>query len=101
MAKTKLPESFRSYFWDVKFDGMTLEDAPTMVLKRLLDRGNTKDIKWMLKHFSLEDIKKLLLFTRDLSPKTGKLWADVLGMDYRSVPCLNKPYTPIQWGQFS
>ena len=98
MQKTELPKHFKDYFWDVKFDGMILEDAPMMVLKRVLDRGKAKDIKWLLKHYSFEDIKKLLLFTRDLSPKTGKLWADVLRLDYKNIPCLNKPYTPIQWG---
>lgn len=101
MNKTKLPESFRQYFWDVDFDGMTLEDAPMMVLKRLLDRGGVEEIGWVKKHYKLNDIKKLLLFTKDLSPKTGKFWADVLGVKYKNVPCLNKPYTPIQWGQFS
>jgi hypothetical protein len=101
MAKTKLPENFRQFFWDVNFDDLYLEDAPTLVLKRVLDRGYTNDIKWILKRFTLDDIKKLLLATRDLDPKTGKFWADVLSLDYSRVPCLQKPYSPIHWGLYS
>jgi hypothetical protein len=101
MAKTKLPAHFKQFFWDVKFDDFYLEDAPTMVLKRMLDRGKTDDIRWILKHFTLEDIKELLLFTRDLDPKTGKFWADILELDHTRVPCLQKPYDPIHWGLYS
>lgn len=99
--KTKLPESFREYFWDVDFDSLTLKEAPIMILKRVLDRGNTSDIFWLKEHYSMDDIKKLLLFTRDLSPKTGTFWADILKLPYSQVVCLQKPYSPIQWGLYS
>jgi len=101
MSGAKLPESFRGYFWDVDFHSLTLENAPTFILKRLLDRGDTDAIVWMGQHYTRADIKKLLLFTRDLSQKTASFWADVVELDHKKVPCLLRPYSPIQFGLYS
>ena len=101
MQKTKLPEAFRSYFWDVDFDSLTVEGAPILILKRILDRGDTQSILWMKKHYTLDQIKKLLLFTRDLDAKTANFWANILHLDHKKVPCLQKPYSPIHFGLYS
>lgn len=101
MQKTKLPEDFRPYFWDVDFDNLYLEEAPTLILKRLLNRGNTGAIFWMKKHYSNDQIKNLLSVSRDLDQKTGTFWASVLGMDNSEVRCLQKPYSPTHWGLYS
>ncbi len=94
----KLPKFLQEYFWDVEFDRLTLEKSRNFILKRVLDRGDVKAIKWLLKHYENEDIKKLLLSTRDLSPKTANFWADHFGLDHKKVPCLQKPYSRIQFG---
>ena len=98
MKKTKLPESFRSYFWDVDFDTLTLEEAPMLILKRIIDRGDTKAVHWMMKRYSHDDIRKLIGKTRDLSQKSANFWADILGISKNNVLCLQKPYSPIQFG---
>ncbi len=98
MKQTELPKSFRSYFWDVDFDSLTLENAPTLILKRIIDRGDTTAIRWMRKHFTNDQIKNLLLSTRDLSQKSATFWADLLNLDHKKVKCLLKPYSPIQFG---
>jgi len=98
MKQKRLPESFRGYFWDVDFDTLTLENAPTLILKRIIDRGDTSAIRWMRRHYTDEQIKNLLLFTRDLSQKSATFWADLLHIDHKKVRCLLKPYSPIQFG---
>lgn len=98
MNQKKLPESFRGYFWDVDFDSLTLENTPILILKRIIDRGDTNAIRWMRRYYSKEQIKKLLLLTRDLSQKSANFWADLLGIDHKKVRCLQKPYSPIQFG---
>lgn len=96
--KIKLPQSFRSYFWDVKFEELTIQTDAFFVIKRVLDRGNLSDIRWLVKTYGKEEIKKVILKTRDLSRPTGNLWADILGIDKKQVPCLQKPYSPIHFG---
>ncbi len=98
MGKSKLPNSFKKYFWDVDFEKINFEESKTFVLKRILDRGDDKAIIWLSKHYTKADIKKLLLTTRDLSPKTANFWADYLNIDPQNVPCLQKPYSRIQFG---
>ena len=98
MKKEKLPKSFKSYFWDVDFDSLTLENAPLLILKRVIDRGDTNAIRWMKRHYTDKKIIELLFTTRDLSQKSANFWADILGVDRKKVRCLQKPYSPIQWG---
>lgn len=93
-----IPARFKSFFWDINFKTLSLKNAPVFILKRVLDRGQTKDILWLKNHYKNKDIKNLLLSTRDLSQKTATFWADVVGLNYSQVKCLQKPYSPIQWG---
>ncbi len=97
-VKSKLPKSFKQYFWDVDFEKLKLEESRAFILKRLLDRGNDQAIRWVFKNYQKEEIKALLLTSRDLSSKTGNFWADLLGIDKRKVACLQKPYSRIPFG---
>ena len=98
MEQEKLPESFRGYFWDVDFDSLTLHKAPLFILKRVLDHGDTKAIRWILHHYQTEDIKNLLVKTRDMSRKTATFWANFFGIKYKNIPCLQMPYSRTPFG---
>lgn len=93
-----LPNFLKQYFWDVDFNKLEFWTSKTFILKRILDRGDDKALKWLLQHYTKEDIKQLLLTTRDLSAKTANFWADLLEVDHKKVPCLQKPYSRIQFG---
>lgn len=98
MMVTKLPAFLKQYFWDVDFEKIDPEKSKMFILKRCLDRGSDKAIKWLLQHYTKDDIRHLLLTSRDLSAKTANFWADLLGLDKRKVVCLQKPYSRIQFG---
>ncbi len=93
-----LPQSFKEYFWDVDFDKLDLKKSRTFILKRLLDRGDTKALNFLRKYYQREEIKDLLFSTKDISQKTATFWADYLNIDHKKVVCLQKPYSPIQFG---
>lgn len=94
----KLPPFLKQYFWDVDFEKLEFGTSKTFILKRVLDRGNDKALKWLLKHYTKDDIRQLLLTTRDISAKTANFWADLLNINHKKVPCLQKPYSRIQFG---
>ena len=94
----KLPQSFKKYFWDVDFEEVDAEKNAFLVIKRVLDRGNTPDIKWLLERYGSQEIKKVVMTTRDLSRPTGNFWSIVLGLPPDKVLCLQKPYSPIHFG---
>lgn len=95
---TKAPLFLKKYFWDIDFKKLNPDKSKTFVLKRLLDRGDDKALKWLFKYCTKKDIKQLLLTTRDLSPKTANFWANFLNIDTKKMPCLQKPYSRIQFG---
>jgi len=96
--KTQVPEFLRPYFWDVEFNLLDFKKSKTFILKRVLDRGNTKALAWIRQNYTNDEIKKLLLTARDISPKTANFWALFLGIEKKKVICLQKPYSRIQFG---
>lgn len=96
--KIQLPKFLRPYFWEVQFETIDLTKNPEYVLNRVIDRGDTKAIRWVLSIFDQNDIAELIKTSRDLSAKTANFWADILGIDKTQVPCLQKPYSRIPFG---
>ena len=94
----KLPAFLKQYFWDVDFNSLDIETSKTFILKRVLDRGNDQALVWLMENYTKVDIKDLLLTTHDLSTKTANFWADYFKLDHKKVPCLQKPYSRIQFG---
>ncbi|MDE2024930.1 MAG: hypothetical protein KGJ07_00375 [Patescibacteria group bacterium] len=96
--KTQIPEFLRSYFWDVAFDELEMKTQSHLIIKRVLDRGNLRDIRWLLKMYGKDEIGKVVLETRDLSRPTGNFWGDILNLPKNQIACLQKPYSPIHFG---
>ena len=80
------------------FNSVNFDKSKTFILKRLLDRGDTQDLIWIKKNFTRKEIEELLLTTRDISQKTANFWVNYLKLDSKKVPCLQKPYSRIQFG---
>ena len=96
--KIQVPDFLRSYFWDVAFNELEVKTHTFLIIKRILDRGNLSDVRWLLKTYGKDTIKKVVTGTKDLARPTGNFWADLLGIDKRQVPCLQKPHSPIHFG---
>jgi hypothetical protein len=97
----KLPGFLKPYFWDVDFEKLDLDKSRRFILNRVIDRGNTPSLRWALSIYSKDEIRELILTSRDLSRKTANFWADMLAVDKSQVPCLQKPYSPTPFGQSS
>ena len=98
MKSDRLPEFLRPYFWDVKFEELEASEHGFLIIKRVLDRGITVAVKWVIGTYGLDKIKEVLISSKDIDEKTGNFWAGLLGLDSAAVPCLNKPYSPIHFG---
>lgn len=98
MNKAKLPVFFKPYFWDVDFSTLDPSEKPSFIIKRTLDRGNSKALKWLFNYYPKEKIKDAVISGRDLSPKTANFWADVFKLDRKKILCLQKPYSRTQFG---
>ena len=94
----KIPRDLKSLFWDIDFTILDASKSPQFIIKRVLDRGNTNNVNWLLKEFKKEDIIKTVSISRDLSQKTANFWADIYGLDKTKILCLQKPYSPTPFG---
>lgn len=92
MEATKLPKSFKKYFWDTDFNKINPQKNSSYVIVRLLERGDGQVIQWLFKNYSKDLIKEVVLTRRGLSPKTAVFWALLLSLDKRKVVCLQTPY---------
>ena len=94
----KIPSYFKSYFWDVNYSKLDPIKDSAFIIKRSIDRGNTDSIKWILSNYKKEDIKNVILKSRDISVKTANFWCDFLDLNQKDILCLQKPYSPTQFG---
>lgn len=94
----KLPTQANDLFWDIDFSKLNYSKNASFIIKRVLDRGNVKTVNWLLKKFTKNEIKKTILTSRDISQKTANLWADIYKLNKLKIICLQKPYSPIQFG---
>jgi len=94
----KLPMFLKEYFWDVEFKELRVKKHAFFIIKRVLDRGNLYDIRWLLKAYGKTTIKKVIIETKDIARPTCNFWADMLNINKRKVKCLQKPYSPIHFG---
>lgn len=92
MTMKKLPPFLKKYFWDVDFEKLDIDKSASHLIQRLLEYGDQKAIKWLLKNYTKDLIKEVVMRRRGFSPKTAKFWATLLDIDKRKVVCLQTPY---------
>jgi hypothetical protein len=98
MSARKIPKNLQKHFWDVNFSKLDKDKNEFLIIKRILDRGNTSDIQWLLSQYGEEKIIKVLTTTRDLSRITANFWMKLLDIPANNVPCLQKPYSRTRFG---
>lgn len=88
----KIPNKFKSYFWDTHFDSLDGQKSYKYIIQRLLDKGNIETARFVWKHYPHEKIKEVLEKQRDFSPWIGNFWRLMLDIPKEKVACLNPHY---------
>lgn len=88
----KAPAFLKQYFWDIDFKRLDISKSSVYVIERILELGDIKAIKWVLKTFKKDLIKKVVMTRRGLSPRTANFWASILGIDNKEITCLQGQY---------
>lgn len=92
----RLPQFLNKYFWDVEFEKINLEKRKIYVLKRILEYGDEKAVRWMWKNFKKSEIKNALVNFRGYSQKSANFWAVILSIKKENVKCLNTSFRETQ-----
>ena len=74
----KLPEELGKYFWDVKFEDLSLKDHPRFITERILNYGELREVRWLLSVLNKDYIRSLLQSSRNLNSKTKNFWEIIL-----------------------
>jgi hypothetical protein len=84
---TPLPQSFRAFFWDYRFDQLTWEGNRELVIHRLLIHGSWEAITWLRRKIGDSELRKWLIAHkgRGLSPRQLRFWSLVLTLPNRQV----------------
>ncbi len=88
----RLPKFVRRYFWDVDADKLNADKYSRYVIERLLEWGNPKATRWLLKRYSTRRIVSVLKQTRALSRQSANFWAVYFGVQRNEIQCLSKRY---------
>lgn len=57
---SKLPKFLKKYSWDVSFDKIDKKTYSQDIVARILEEGDEKAVKWMLRNFDKKEIMKVL-----------------------------------------
>jgi hypothetical protein len=91
--RNMIPERIGKLFWDVDRNAVDLKRHRSYIIKRIMDYGNTEEVKWMLKTYSSEELIEVVKKGRGLSRKSAYFWAAYFDIPREEIACL-KTYFP-------
>jgi len=91
-----MPLFLKKYFWDVDFSGLDFRENPGYITARILEYGDAKAIKWLFGASQKNEIKKVVMKSRQLSSKTANFWSLFLNINRNKIECLKKSYQKMQ-----
>lgn len=68
----------QSLFWDTNPERIDTEKNARYIIERVLEHGSDKEIKWMWDFYDQSLLKKVVVKSRSLRPKTRNLWTLLL-----------------------
>lgn len=93
---SKAPAFLKQYFWDIDFKKLDPQKSKSYVIERILEMGDDKAVRWLLKAFDRSLIRDVVRKSRALSPVTANFWSLLLGISQKDVICLQKPYLEVR-----
>lgn len=88
----KLPPFVKKYFWDADVERFSLQREGRYVIERIFEYGDEKAVRWLFDRVPRRFLVAALKRTRDLSPESAYLWANILGVPKKNIICLQKRF---------
>lgn len=84
--------SLKKYFWETDTDKLNLKKDVQYIVSRILECGDINALRWLLKTFDKELIKKTILESRGLSSRTANFWRLYFKLNKDKILCLKRSY---------
>jgi len=92
MAKIKLPDSVKKYFWDTDFKEIDSQKNAVYVAERLIELGDLEQLRWLKKTYGLEFLKRIVQKSRNLSQKSANFFSIYFKINPNNILCLQEDY---------
>jgi hypothetical protein len=86
-----VPAQVRTLFWDTDLSVFNPASYPDYAIFRVLEFGDDIAVAWLRETFTQDEIRRVLLTERRLSPKSAQFWALIYGIPTHEVAALRKP----------
>jgi hypothetical protein len=70
----RLPETLRPFFWDTDFSQLDVEHHRWFIAERLMEKTTAESFRWLLAHYSAEDMYKVAQESRRLGVGDRSFW---------------------------
>jgi hypothetical protein len=87
-----LPRFLKKYFWDVDFPKLDKKNHSQFIIERILEYGDEMAVKWMKRNFKLNEIKKVIYQSRNLSLRSANFWQFIFDLNKNDILCLKKSF---------
>lgn len=96
-TRKSLPETLRSFFWDVDFQTLSVEESSYFIISRLMEHGDETALRFLLDTYSQKEMIQVLRNSRSLSRRSRGFWRVIL--EAEDEPCIPKRY-PTPYGNY-
>lgn len=88
----------KELFWDIKNRTVDADTHKQLIIERVLSLGNIEEFKFLLNHFSQEEIKQSIKSAGYLDPKTLSFVLSFFDLDKEDLKCCsNKQSAEKHW----
>lgn len=77
------------FFWDVAIEEIDIKKAGRFVIERLLRFGRPKEVLWILKHYTRQEIVDVIKQSKTIDARTASYWAVHFTIAKKEITCLN------------
>ena len=92
MNSSRLPKSFKQYFWDVDFEKLIAKKYPYYIIQRILNFGDQNATEWLFRNFDSEIVKQTLRIRRGFSKRAATYWGKYFKMPKRDIMYFKKGF---------
>lgn len=79
-------------FWDARARDIDLKKHSHYVIERILNYGNSKDLKRLRDIYSDQELIEVVKTNRAIIPKTAIFWATYFNIPLEDIKCLKRRF---------
>ena len=79
-----------SYFWDINPDSIDEIKSKRLIIERIINLGNLREIKYMISFYGKDEVIKTIINLNHLDPKTLNFFSIVFDIPKSKFKCYTK-----------